>query len=86
MMRTFSDLIVEWLNGHPSRTSASLARLTGLSTGEISQLLHGRSPSMEVAFRLGLVLPAPDVRDVMCESNPSCQKFFIRLSTPNLAS
>jgi hypothetical protein len=83
---SFSDLIKDWLKAHPSRTSARLSRLTRVSEAEISAILHGHKPSLDVAARLGSVLPVEPVLLLISKSNPIHEKFIGRiLSRSNIA-
>ncbi len=76
---SFSDLILHWIDGHPSRTASRLAKLTGVSPAEISAILHGRIPTMDIAARLGSVLPVDPILMLIRNSDPAHQKFFDRI-------
>ncbi|HYX37715.1 MAG TPA: hypothetical protein VE954_31830 [Oligoflexus sp.] len=83
---SFSVLVKEWLDAHPSRNSARLSKLTSVSEAEISAILRGRHPSMDVAARLGSVLPVEPVLVLISTANPIHKKFLSRaLSRENVA-
>ncbi|WP_141732387.1 helix-turn-helix domain-containing protein [Oligoflexus tunisiensis] len=80
---SFADLIKNWLDAHPSRTSARLAKLTEVSPAEISAILRGHTPSLDVAARLGSVLPVEAIVEIVSRSNRAHQKFFDRILSGN---
>jgi len=45
IMTSFADLIIGWINAHPSRSAAALSRLAGISRAEITfSFINTKSP------------------------------------------
>lgn len=77
---SFSDLIREWLEANPRRSAAGLSRSSGIPPSTISAILAGRKPSLEVAIRLGLTLPADKVFAIINSIDPGFQAFVERVA------
>ena len=70
-MKSFADLIREWMQGGPNRTAARLSRVTGVPKCTISLILsEDREPRIEVAARLAKVLPRAELVSVLLRSKP----------------
>jgi transcriptional regulator with XRE-family HTH domain len=76
-MKSFADLIREWMLGGPNRTAASLARSTGVPKCTISLILSAdREPRIEVAARLAKVLPRDEVILTLIKSKPELSNLW----------
>lgn len=73
---SLSDLIRDWVAGHPTRNAAALARSAGVSRSEISYLIRGRLPGVEVAMKLMKVLPALEVARAIGKADPGLGSFL----------
>jgi plasmid maintenance system antidote protein VapI len=67
---TLAELINEWIDAYPGRNQARLARITGVPKSTISAIVSGRSPSLEVAIRLGSALSTEQVFAAICSIEP----------------
>jgi plasmid maintenance system antidote protein VapI len=70
---SLADLIQQWLNGSTNRSAAELSRLTGVPKNTISAILLGRRPGVEVAARLGKVLPRDQVVPLILREQPEME-------------
>ncbi len=73
-----ADFIMEWMDGHPSRNLASLSRQTGIPKSEISMIMNGKMPSLCNSIKLGTVLPADKIMELLCHVDPEFQSVFFR--------
>jgi plasmid maintenance system antidote protein VapI len=76
MMHGIADLILEWLNASPRRTSAGLSRATGVPPSTISAILAGRKPTLEVSIKLSRVLPRRKVLIIVCQELPELRQLI----------
>ncbi len=74
-MKTWSELIREWMTGGPNRTAATLSRGTGVPRNTICLILanEDREPRIEVAARLARVLPREQVRLSLIQNRPELE-------------
>jgi Helix-turn-helix len=73
-----AGLILEWMDGHPSRNLSMLAKQTGIPKSEVSMIMSGKTPSLGNAIKLGAVLPADQVMGLLCDSHSEFRKIFLR--------
>ncbi len=74
-MKTWAQLIREWMMGGPNRTAATLSRGTGVRRNTICLILanEDREPRIEVAARLARVLPREEVRLILIQNRPELE-------------